>query len=152
MKIIAKNKKAFFDYEILERFEAGLVLTGDEVKSLRAGNVSMAGSFAHVRDGELFLVNMIIVPYKHAYLKDDDKGDRRRKLLLHKKQLASLTGAVARQGITIVPLKIYFNRKSLVKVEIGMCKARKKHDKRQALRERDIDREAKRDIKNARHE
>ncbi|MBT3827522.1 SsrA-binding protein SmpB [bacterium] len=148
MKIIAKNKKAFFDYQILETIEAGLVLTGDEVKSLRSGNVSMSGAFAHEREGELFMVNVIIVPYQFAYDKTNDSGDRRRKLLLSRKQINQLTMAVARRGITIVPLKMYFNKKSLVKVEIGLCKARKKHDKRQLLKDRDIDRETKRDLKN----
>ena len=105
MKLITKNKKAFHEYNILETLEAGIVLTGDEVKSLRAGKVNLVGSFAHVKEGELFLVHCHISPYEKAYMKDEDQALRSRKLLLNKRELSRLIGDVSRKGITIVPLK-----------------------------------------------
>lgn len=147
MKVVAQNKKAFHDYEILDRIEAGIVLTGDEVKSLRAGQVNLVGAFAVVKDGELFIINCNISAYAQAYLKQDGQTTRSRKLLLHKRELARLIGDMSRKGVTLVPLKIYFNERNKVKVELGMCKHKKAADKRQALKEKDIDRQAKREIK-----
>ena len=150
MKIIAQNKKALHDYHIIDRLEAGIVLSGDEVKSIRAGNVSLKGSFAHMQGGELFLVNCHITPYDKAYdkgNKGDEYATRRRKLLLHKRQLNHIVGDIARQGITVVPLKIYISGRSLIKVELGIAKGKKKADKKQALKERDIKRETAREIK-----
>lgn len=148
MKIVAQNKKAYHDYEILEKLEVGIVLTGDEVKSMRAGNVSMAGSFAHIQKGELYLVNCHIAPYEQAYQKgEDDYSTRRRKLLVHKKELNKLIGEVSRKGITLVPLKIYFNKRNLAKLELGLCKGKKAHSKKAALKERDIKREAERELR-----
>jgi len=146
MKIVAQNKKAFHDYEILDKLEAGIVLTGDEVKSLRAGRVSLVGSFATVKAGELFLTNCTINPYKHAYAKED-LSTRSRKLLLHKRELNKLVGDVSQKGITIIPLKIYFNKKNIAKVELGICKHKKAAGKRQALKERDIKRQTARELK-----
>jgi len=151
MKIVAKNKKAFHDYDIFEKLEAGIVLTGDEVKSLRAGRVSLIGSFATVKAGELFLTNCTINPYQHAYDKSgsskEDKATRSRKLLLHKRQLNKLVGDVSQKGITIIPLKIYFNKKNIAKVELGICKHKKAVGKKQALKERDIKRQTARELK-----
>lgn len=150
MKVIAQNKKAFHDYHIDDRIEAGIVLSGDEVKSIRAGHVSLMGSFAHMQGGEIFLVNCHISPYAKAYDKarqNEEYATRRRKLLLHKRELNSLVGDIARQGITVVPLKIYISNKGLVKVELGIAKGKKKADKRQALKEKDIKREAAREIR-----
>lgn len=148
MKIIAKNKKAFFEYDILEKLEAGLVLTGDEVKSLRAGQVSLVGSYAVVKDGELFLLNCNIAAYEKAYSKADDEQTRRsRKLLLHKRQLSKIIGDVSKKGITIVPLMLYFNKRNIAKVELGLAKHKKAAGKKQALKERDIDRQTKRELK-----
>lgn len=148
MKIIASYKKAFFDYDILETLEAGLVLTGDEVKSLREGNVSLIGAFANVHNGELYLNNCNITPYSRAFTKADDDGARQpRKLLLHKKQLHRLIGDISKKGITIVPLKMYFNKKNLAKVEIAVAKHKKAAGKKAALKERDIKRESAREIK-----
>ncbi|MFC1845594.1 SsrA-binding protein SmpB [Candidatus Dependentiae bacterium] len=147
MKIVAQNKKAFHEYDILERLEAGIVLTGDEVKSLRAGRVSLMGSFATVKKGELFLTNCNITLYSHAYQKEEDLATRSRKLLLHKRQLNKIVGDVSKKGITIVPLKIYFNKKNIAKVELGICKHKKAVGKKKALKERDLDRQAAREIK-----
>lgn len=147
MKIIAQNKKAFFDYQILDRIEAGIVLHGDEVKSLRSGNCSLVGSFATFHKGELFLINATISSYSHAFQKDEKETKRSRKLLLHKRELVRLLGDVSKKGITIVPLKIYFDDKQHVKVELGICKHKKAADKKEAIKERDIARQTKRELK-----
>ncbi len=147
MKILAQNKKAFHDYEILDRLEVGLVLTGDEVKSLRAGHINLVGSFATLHDGELFIINAYIAPYSHAYSKDEDVSRRSRKLLLHKKELNRLVGDIARKGVTIVPLKIYFNEKGKVKLELGIAKHKKAHQRKEELREKDIKRETSRELR-----
>lgn len=147
MKIVAQNKKALFDYQVLGTIEAGIVLTGDEVKSLRAGNANLSGAFVVPRDGELFLINCHISPYSHAYQKKkDDEGLRNRKLLLHKKEIDKMIGDVSRKGITLIPLKLYF-AKGRVKVEVGLCKHKKAHQKKELLRERDIQRETRRELK-----
>lgn len=150
MKIVAENKKALFDYEILDRVEAGIVLTGDEVKSLRGKQGSLKGSFAQFHQGELMLLNANIPVYRFAYSKKEDETTRSRKLLLHKKELMRLLGEVSQRGITLVPLKIYFNNKGLAKVDIGIARHKKKADKKQKLKERDIDRETMRELKNFR--
>lgn len=147
MKIVVQNKKALFDYEILDRLEAGIVLWGDEVKSLRAGKVSLAGSFATIHQGELYLINCHISPYAQAYTKKEEEATRRRKLLLHRKELTRLVGDISKKGVTIVPLKIYFNSRNIAKVELGIAKHKKAAGKKQLLKERDIERETKREIK-----
>lgn len=147
MKVIARNKKAFFDYEIFDKIEAGISLTGDEVKSIRAGNVNLGGSYATVHGGELFLLNCNISVYDKAYSKDSDLSTRSRKLLVHKKELNRLIGEVSRRGMTIVPLQLYFNKRNLAKVQIGLCKHRKASGKKQLLKERDIERATKRELK-----
>jgi SsrA-binding protein len=147
MKIVAQNKKAFHDYDVLEKLEAGIVLNGDEVKSLRAGQVSLAGSFATVHDGELFLINCTITPYGSAYSKDKDIASQRRKLLLNKREINRLIGDISRKGITIVPLKIYFNARNLAKVELGIAKHKKAANRKAELKERDIKRETSRELR-----
>ena len=147
MKIISKNKKAFHDYEILEKMEVGLVLKGDEVKSLRAGHINMTGAFATVHNGELFMINCHISPYEKAYNKSDDNSKRSRKLLLHKRELNRLIGDISCKGITLVPLCIYFNNKSKIKLELGLCKHRNAAGKKQVLKERDINRETSREMR-----
>ncbi|HEV2916217.1 MAG TPA: SsrA-binding protein SmpB [Candidatus Babeliales bacterium] len=147
MKLITKNKKAFFDYEIVETIEAGIVLTGDEVKSLRAGKVNLTGTFATVHDGELFMINAHITPYEKAYIKSEEQARRSRKLLVHKRQLKRLIGTIAQKGVTLVPLSIYFNDKNKVKVEIGICKHKKIHGKKETIKERDIARQTRRELK-----
>jgi len=148
MKIIAQNKKAFHDYDILEKIEAGIVLTGDEVKSLRAGNVSLVGAFAVIRQGELMLVNCRISPYEKAFQKNEDAATRSRKLLLHKRQILRLLGEIAQKNITVIPLLIYFAKNNRIKVELGVAKHKKAPSKKQELKARDIDREAARAMKN----
>jgi SsrA-binding protein len=147
MKIITQNKKAFFDYEVLDRLEAGLVLTGGEVKSLRAGTVNLVGSFVTLHDNELVMINCYIGPYSHAYDKKADDDRRSRKLLVHRRELSRLAGEISRKGITIIPLKLYFNDKNRVKVEIGLCKHKKAHQRKEEIRERDIKRETRRELK-----
>ena len=147
MKIIAKNKKAYHDYEILDTLEAGLVLTGEEVKSIRAGQVNLTGSFATFHNSELFLINTHITPYESAYRKEEEKAKRSRKLLLHKKQLSRLLGEVSQKGVTLVPLMLYFNARSKIKVQIGLCKHKKAPSKKRELKERDIARQTRRELK-----
>lgn len=148
MKIIAQNKKAFHDYDILERLEAGIVLTGDEVKSIRAGHVSLISSYATIYKGELNLLNCMITPYAQAYQKKEDGGTRTRILLLHRREIERLAGEISRKGVTIIPLKIYLNEKGLIKVELGIAKHKKAADRKQELKERDIKRETSRTLKN----
>ena len=147
MKIISQNKKAYHDYDIFEKIEAGIVLTGDEVKSLRAGNVSLIGSFATIRNGEMTLVNCRIAPYEKAYQKDEDAATRSRILLLHKRQILKLIGEIAQKGITVVPLMFYLNDKSKMKVQLGIAKHKKAPSKKKELKERDIKRETSRAMK-----
>lgn len=147
MMLIASNKKAFHDYEIMETIEAGIVLTGDEVKSIRKKQVSLNESFATTHQGELVLLNCNVTPYSHAYMKSENYSRRSRKLLLHKKELNRLVGDISRKGVTIVPLKMYLNDRGYVKVELGIAKHKKMVNKKQDLKERDIRREVARDVK-----
>ena len=147
MKIVVQNKKALHDYDILERIEAGIVLTGDEVKSLRGARASLIGSFAAVTKGELYLINCNITPYEKGYIKNEDTATRSRKLLLNKRELNKLIGDISKKGITIVPLKIYFNARNIAKVELGVAKHKKAAGKKQALKERDIRRETEKELK-----
>lgn len=146
MKTITTNKKAFFDYDILERVEAGIVLRGDEVKSIRAKQISLNESFATVTKNELFLLNCFIAPYAHAYSKQD-MSRQTRKLLLKRKEINKLIGAIARKGLTLIPLKAYFNERGKVKIELGLAKHRKSQDKRSLLKERDLARETARELR-----
>lgn len=147
MKIIAQNKKAFHDYEILEKIEAGIVLTGDEVKSLRAGHVSLVGSYATVHQNELTIINMNITPYSHAYTKSEEISRRTRKLLVHRRELNRIIGDISKKGITIVPLKLYFNERGFVKVELGLAKHKKAHVQKSQLKEKDIARQTRRELR-----
>jgi SsrA-binding protein len=140
IKVVADNRKARFNYAIDEIFEAGIVLTGSEVKSLRAGKASIGESYAAARDGELWLYNANISEYKHAG-RFGHLPKRARKLLLHKRQVNKLIGAVEREGMTIVPLKLYFNEKGRAKVEIALAKGKKLHDKRETEKRRSWERE-----------
>lgn len=147
MKVVAQNKKALFDYEILDRLEAGIVLTGDEVKSLRAGKVSLIGSFATMHDSQLFLINCNITPYTQAFSAKKEDATRSRKLLLKRKEINRLIGDISRKGITIVPLKIYFNDRNFAKVELGTAKHKKAASKKESIKERDIKRETSRELR-----
>ena len=139
-KIVAENRRARFDYAIEDKYEAGIVLTGTEVKSLRFGEGSIAESYAEVKDEEAWLINANIPEFSHGN-RHNHEPKRPRKLLLNHRQLAKLHGAVARQGMTIVPLSIYFNSKGRAKVEIALAKGRKAHDKRDYEKEKDWKRE-----------
>lgn len=147
MKIIAQNKKAYHDYDILDTFEAGIVLTGDEVKSLRAGMASLTGSFATIHGGELYLINCHITPYVKAFRKDEEAARKSRKLLLHKRELNRLIGEISRRGVTVVPLKLYFSDKNIIKVELGIARHKKAAGKKQALKEKDIKRQVQRELR-----
>ncbi len=147
MKIVAQNKKATFDYEILERLEAGIVLTGDEVKSLRAGHASLVGSFATIHDGQLFLLNCNITPFSHAYQAKKEDATRSRKLLVSRRELNRLIGDISRKGVTLVALKIYFNDRNYAKVELGIAKHKKAANKKESIKERDIKRETSRELR-----
>ncbi|HXF88612.1 MAG TPA: SsrA-binding protein SmpB [Xanthobacteraceae bacterium] len=139
-KIIADNRKARFNYEIGETFEAGMVLTGSEVKSMRTGKASIAEAYAAARDGELWLYNSNVSEYKQAG-RFNHLPKRPRKLLLHRRQINKLIGAVEREGMTLVPLKLYFNDKGRVKIEIALARGKKLHDKRETERKRSWERE-----------
>jgi len=139
-RIVADNRKARFNYEIGETIEAGIALTGSEVKALRQGKASIGESYADARDGELWLVNANIPEYVQAG-RDNHAPKRPRKLLLHKRQINKLAGAVEREGMTIVPLKLYFNDKGRAKLEVAVARGKKLHDKRETDRKRSWERE-----------
>jgi SsrA-binding protein len=143
---IATNKKAYHDYFIDETFEAGIELTGTEVKSLRQNKASLRDSFAVVRKGEVFLHNLHISAYSHGNRANVD-STRARKLLLHKKEIRYLAGKTAEKGATLVPLKLYFNPSNLVKVEIGLARGKKLHDKRASIADRDHKRDVERALR-----
>ena len=140
LKVIADNRKARFNYEIGETIEAGVALTGSEVKSLRAGKATIGESYADSRGGELWLINANIPEYLQAG-RFNHAPKRPRKLLLHKRQINKLIGAVEREGMTIVPLKLYFNPKGRAKIEIALARGKKLHDKRETMKKRSWDRE-----------
>ncbi|MCW5681330.1 MAG: SsrA-binding protein SmpB [Xanthobacteraceae bacterium] len=139
-KVAADNRKARFNYAIGESFEAGIALTGTEVKSLRNGKATIAESYADAKDGEIWLVNANIPEYLQAN-RNNHAPKRPRKLLLHKRQINKLIGAVEREGMTIVPLKLYFNPRGRAKIEIALAKGKKLHDKRETEKKRDWSRE-----------
>lgn len=136
-KTAAQNRRARFDYFIEDVLEAGVILTGTEVKSLRSGQASINESYATVQGSEIFLVNAYIPEYTKAHVKLQHETRRPRKLLLHKSQMNKLIGAVQRKGTTLVPLSIYFNNRGIAKVELGIATGKKQHDKREATKERD---------------
>lgn len=143
---IAKNRRALHDYEVLETFEAGIELTGTEVRSLRDNNCQLTDCFALIRDGELWLNNVHISPYVNGTYNNPDP-DRRRKLLMHKRQIRYLHEKVKEKGLAIVPLSMYFNENGLVKVEVALCRGKKLYDKRQDLAKKDQKREVEREYK-----
>ncbi len=143
---IATNKKAYHDYFIDETFETGIELTGTEVKSLRADKASLRDSFATVRRGEVWLHHVHISPYSHGN-RANVEPLRPRKLLMHKKEIRYLAGKAAEQGATLVPLKMYFNERNLVKVELGLARGKKMHDKRATIADRDHKRDVERALR-----
>jgi SsrA-binding protein len=147
-KLIASNRRAHHDYTILETIEVGIQLKGTEVKSLRAGGASLADSFARLENSELFLYNMHVSPYEFGNIYNPDPV-RPRKLLLHRRQINKLSGEVATKHLAIIPLKIYF-KNGIAKVELALAKGKKQYDKREAIRQRESDRELKRVLKSRR--
>ncbi len=145
MKIVAQNRKAFHDYAIEETVEAGIVLTGTEVKSLRDGKANLKDSYVTVRDLEVFLLNCHISPYTHGNIMNHDPL-RTRKLLLHRKEISRLQGKVAQKGYSLIPLKIYF-KGSHAKVEVGLAKGKKQYEKRESIKKKEADREIERAMK-----
>ncbi|MBI4178227.1 SsrA-binding protein SmpB [bacterium] len=146
MSNVATNRKAFADYEILEKYEAGIELLGSEVKSIREGNVNLRDSFAILRGSELYLLNCHISPYKQAGPRAPDPA-RSRKLLLHRQEINRLIGKAQQKGLTLVPLSLYFNKRNLVKVELALGKGKTHADRRQDIRKRDVQREIARALK-----
>jgi SsrA-binding protein len=140
IKVVADNRKARFNYEIGEVFEAGIMLTGTEVKSLRTGKATIAESYADSRGGEIWLINSNIPEYLQAS-RFNHEPKRPRKLLLHKNQVNKLAGAVEREGMTLVPLRLYFNERGRAKLELALARGKKLHDKRETIKERSWDRE-----------
>lgn len=148
-KLIAQNKKARHDYTIEDTVEAGIVLQGTEIKSIRNGRINLKDGFARIRNGEVFLHNVHISPYEQGNLYNHDPR-RMRKLLLHKKQIRKLESEIQNPGTTLVPLKVYL-KDGYAKVLLGVAKGKKQYDKRETLRRRDIDRDIQRTLKKARY-
>ena len=148
MDVIAKNKKAYYEYFVNETIEAGIVLTGDEIKALRVGKVSINEAFAETDNGELWLINTDISSYKNSsnILASDAK--RKRKLLVKKKDINTLQGKVEREGFTIIPIKLYFNKKGFAKIEIAVAKGKKLYDKREDKKQKDWNKQKQRLLRN----
>jgi SsrA-binding protein len=146
MTILAFNKRANFDYEISDKYEAGLVLTGQEVKSVKMGHISLKESFVTAKGTELYLTNAHITPYKHAGELKNYEPTQARKLLLKKSEIKHLLGKVKVQGLTLVPIRVYTKRR-LLKLEFGVGKGKKKYDKREVISKREVERNMKRELK-----
>ena len=140
------NRKAKHDYFIEDIYEAGIVLTGTEIKSVRAGNANIKDSYGVIKNNEIFLLNMFIFQYKEGNIFNHDET-RTRKLLLHKKEIKKISEKVNTQGLTLIPLKLYF-KNNILKVELGICRGKKNYDKREALKEKDIKRNINKQLKN----
>ena len=145
VKIIAKNKKAYHEYFVLESYEAGISLSGTEVKSLRVGGVNLKDAWCNIENGELLIKQMHISPYDHGNI-FNKLPTRDRKLLMHKREIMRLLGTVKQQGLTLVPLSIYF-KGSLVKVEVGLCRGKQLHDKRAVAAKKEADLKIRRALK-----
>jgi SsrA-binding protein len=146
---IADNRKAFHDFHILETFEAGVVLLGTEVKAIREGNVNLRDSFARVEGGEVWIYNVHVSPYSHRGYADHEPT-RRRKLLLHRREIRKLIGKTVERGMTLVPTRMYFHN-GHVKVAIGLARGKKAHDKRETIKRREAERETRAAVKERRH-
>lgn len=145
IKVIAENRKARYEYFVEEKYEAGIILTGTEIKSIRAGRVNLKDSYAEVIQGEVWLNQMHISPYDQGNRFNHDPL-RKRKLLLNRSEIAKMVGKVQQQGMTLIPLKIYLNQ-GLAKIELGLCKGKKNYDKRDDLANRDAKRQMERDLR-----
>jgi len=146
---ITKNHKAYRDYEILEKLEAGIELKGSEVKSLRMGKINLDDSFARIDGGQMILYNMHISPYAEASYLNVEPA-RQRRLLIHKRELLAWADKTSRRGLTIIPTRAYFNARGFAKLELGLCKGKKLHDRRDDIKKRETDRELKRVLKSRR--
>ena len=147
MPSLIDNKKAYFNYEIIEKYEAGISLFGHEVKSIKTGKISLRGAYIIIRGGEAFLVEADISPYQPNNISKNYNPRRPRKLLLNKKEISSILGYEKERGLTIIPLSLY-TKKGLVKVEIGVARGKKKYDKRETIKKRDTERDIRRTLKN----
>ncbi|HBE44310.1 MAG TPA: SsrA-binding protein [Deltaproteobacteria bacterium] len=146
MKTICTNRKAYHDYHVEDTYEAGIVLTGTEIKSIRAGRVNLKESYARIRDGELFLINSHISPYDYGNIYNHEPK-RTRKLLMHKREIHKLLGKVQDRGYTLVPLSIYLSKNNKAKVELALAKGKTLYDKRENIKRRDEKRIAERERK-----
>jgi SsrA-binding protein len=145
MGILAENKKAYFDYEVLEKFEAGLALLGQEVKSLRTRHVNLAGSYVVLRNQELFWIGANISPYQPKNSPANYNPERDRKLLLRKEEIKALLGRTKEKGLTLIPLKVY-TKNAKIKLEFGLARGKRKADKREAIKKRDIQQDIEREL------
>jgi len=145
MKVLSDNRRARFDYEILEKFEAGIALNGQEVKSIRKGSINLSGSYVVIRGQEPYLVGASVPPYQPKNASPDYDPERSRKLLLNRKEIEYLIGKTQERGLTLIPLKVY-TKYAKIKLEFGVSKGKKKSDKRETIKKRDVDREIKREI------
>ena len=146
MPILAQNKRAYFDYEIIETFEAGMALIGQEVKAIKTGHISLKGSYVVIKDSEVFLIGANIPPYQPKNAPKDYEPQRSRKLLLKKSEIKYLTGKSKQKGLTLIPLKVYTKR-GKIKLEFGIGRGKKKSDKREAIKKREFRREKERLLK-----
>lgn len=147
MPTLTTNKKALHNYLVQEKFEAGIILTGAEVKSVKGGQINLLGSYISARDNALWLVNCHISPYKMASTQAGYNPTHDRKLLLKRKQISSLTGTLTAKGLTVLPISVY-TKGSLIKLEIGICRGKKQYDKRETIKKRDTDRSIQRLMRN----
>ncbi len=143
---VAVNKKAYYNFELVEKFEAGMSLLGSEVKSLRAGNVDLSGSYARIEEDQCWLVGTNITQYEQAGIHNHEVL-RKRKLLLHKAEIRKIKGKLAQRGFTLVPLRIYFNERGLAKIELALARGKRQYDKRKTITERQQKRDVDRDMK-----
>jgi SsrA-binding protein len=147
-KLVASNRKAFHDYFIMDKFEAGMVLAGTEVKSIREGRINLKDSYAAIKDGEAFLFNCHITPYSHGN-RENHEPTRARKLLLHRQEIRKLIGKTQEKGLTLIPLRVYLTR-GRVKIELGVARGKKDYDKRETERRKEVDRETRAAMKTRR--
>ena len=146
MKVLSENKKAYFNYSILEKFEAGLVLIGQEVKSIKGGRINLAGSYVVFKDNEPYLIGANVPPYQPKNAPADYNPERSRKLLLKKSEIKYLIGKTKQKGLTLIPLRVY-TKKGKIKLEFGIAKGKKKADKREVIKKRETEREMDRELK-----
>lgn len=146
INVVARNKKATHDYFILEKFECGIVLTGTEIKSIRAGKVSIQDAYCNIKNDELYIINMHIAKYEQGNIFNHQET-RNRKLLAHRREIRKMFGKITQEGLTIIPLQVYI-KNGLAKIEVAICKGKKKYDKREDLRREAVKRDISRAIKN----